>query len=191
ETVFLGLDVGVYGGHGCRGLVEEATDRSVPLAAWPCNFRTRQPACGLWGLSRSRLPCQRYSPTMTLRVPIAIAAIISTGLLHAQLNVSTAMTPTQLVENVLLGGGVTATNITFTGPASSRASFTTISSNLGLGAGVILCTGDATTIADNAASGVGTSTGGGSDNDLVMLSGQDINDASSLELDFVPSGDSL
>ena len=101
------------------------------------------------------------------------------------------MTPTQLVENVLLGGGVTATNITFTGPASSRASFTTISSNLGLGAGVILCTGDATTIADNAASGVGTSTGGGSDNDLVMLSGQDINDAAILEFDFVPTGDSL
>src|SRR5690606_36291151 len=101
------------------------------------------------------------------------------------------MTPTQLVEHVLLGGGVTATNITFTGPASSRASFTTISSNLGLGAGVILCTGDATTIADNAASGVGTSTGGGSDNDLVMLSGQDINDAAILEFDFVPTGDSL
>ncbi len=112
-------------------------------------------------------------------------------LAQAQLNVSIAMTPAQLVQNVLLGGGVTASNIVYTGVPGSRASFTATASNLGLDAGVILCTGDATTIPGMATGDVGTSTGGGSDNDLQVLSGQAINNAAILEFDFVPTGDSL
>lgn len=114
-----------------------------------------------------------------------------TSLTRAQLNVSIAMTPTQLVQNVLLGGGVTASNIVYTGVPGSRASFTSTATNLGLDAGVILCTGDATTIPGMATNGVGSSTGGGSDNDLQVLSGQVINNAAILEFDFVPTGDSL
>jgi gliding motility-associated-like protein len=128
---------------------------------------------------------------MKLRFLSAVCLCLVGTLVRAQLNVSIAMTPTQLVQNVLLGGGVTASNVTYTGTTGSRASFTATASNLGLDAGVILCTGDATTIAGAATTGVGTSSGGGSDNDLMMLSGQNIYNASILEFDFIPTGDSL
>lgn len=109
----------------------------------------------------------------------------------AQLNVSTVMSPQQLVEDVLLGSGVVATNITYTGDASSRGSFTTGTTNLGLAAGVVLSTGDVLTIPGSGSSAVGGGLQGGSDPDLVQLSGQTINSAAILEFDFVPTGDSL
>ncbi len=128
---------------------------------------------------------------MTARATVSFIAILSFGLAQAQLNVSTAMTPTQLVENVLLGGGVTASNVTYTGVTMSRGSFTTGTSNLGLSAGVILSTGDVMTIPGNGGGTVDGSTGGGSDADLVALSGQNIQSAAILEFDFIPTGDSL
>ncbi|MBS1548054.1 MAG: choice-of-anchor L domain-containing protein [Bacteroidetes bacterium] len=128
---------------------------------------------------------------MSPRLLFAGSMFLLSPLAQAQLNVSIAMTPAQLVQNVLLGGGVTASNIVYTGVPGSRASFTATASNLGLDAGVILCTGDATTIPGMATGDVGTSTGGGSDNDLQVLSGQAINNAAILEFDFVPTGDSL
>ena len=128
---------------------------------------------------------------MTARATVSFIAILSIGLAQAQLNVSTAMTPTQLVENVLLGGGVTASNVTYTGVTMSRGSFTTGTSNLGLNAGVILSTGDVMTIPGPGSSDVDGSSGGGSDADLVALSGQNIQSAAILEFDFIPTGDSL
>lgn len=110
----------------------------------------------------------------------------------AQFQVSTAMTPVQLVDNVLLGGGVTASNVTYSGVPESRGSFTGGAfTNLGLDAGVILCTGNISTIPGSAFSDVGGSTGTGGDPDLVTLSGQNINSAAILEFDFIPTGDSL
>ncbi len=144
----------------------------------------------LWGHCSGAYLGQCH-PSMNPRVLVAGSLIFLSSLAHAQLNVSIAMPPVLLGQNVLLGGGVTASNITFSGAMGSRASFTAANSNLGLNAGVILTTGDATTIGAPASTGVGTSTGGGSDNDLVMLSGQSINNAAILEFDFVPPGDSL
>lgn len=128
---------------------------------------------------------------MNPRLLFAGSSVFFASLTQAQLTVSIAMTPTQLVQNVMLGGGVTATNITYTGVTGSRASFTTGTTNLGLDAGVILSTGDATTIGAPATTEVGNSTGGGADNDLTLLTGQLINNAAILEFDFVPTGDSL
>ncbi|MBS1548056.1 MAG: hypothetical protein JSU02_11905, partial [Bacteroidetes bacterium] len=50
----------------------------------------------------------------------------------AQVNVNTAMTPAQLVQNVLVGAGVTVSNITYSGGTTSIGSFTTGPTNLGL-----------------------------------------------------------
>ena len=71
---------------------------------------------------------------------------------NAQLVIDAAPSPTQLVQNVLLGGGVTASNITYSGTADGRASFTATGSNLGLTGGVVLSTGIA---ADAADAGIG------------------------------------
>ena len=75
--------------------------------------------------------------------------IFKTGLIlctalsaKAQLTVNSTMTPTQLVQNVLLGSGVTASNITFSGPNAARGEFNGTASNIGFPGGVILATGD-------------------------------------------------
>lgn len=127
----------------------------------------------------------------------ALAAVMSFGL-QAQLVVTTNQTPQQLVQDVLLGSGVTVSNVTFNGvlnpatPQQGTGAFTTASSNLGLGAGVILSSGFAQNIGQGA-------TGFQSDNlvpnvsdpDLVAISGGTINNAAVLEFDFITTGDSI
>lgn len=123
----------------------------------------------------------------------------------AQLVVDESMTPEQLVQNVLLGGGVSISNITFNGGAAATleeqaGSFEApAGSNLGLVTGVILSTGRVASDPDNFVYGANGSVDdfassllqGISDPDLAELSGQEINDAAVLEFDFVPTGDSL
>ncbi|HPF90507.1 MAG TPA: choice-of-anchor L domain-containing protein [Flavobacteriales bacterium] len=144
-----------------------------------------------------------------MRNPLRTLVLLGVGLsspgIYAQLLVDGTMTPTELVQNVLLGGGVTVSNITFNGvaagPISEQAgSFTApAGSNLGLEAGLILSSGLVVSDPDNFNFGANgdvddfasNQMGGGSDADLELLSGQTINDAAILEFDFVPTGDSL
>ena len=64
----------------------------------------------------------------------------------AQLTMNNALTPTQLVNNVLLGSGVTASNITYTGASIARSSFSCGGAcNLGVSTGVLLSSGQAVT----------------------------------------------
>ena len=67
--------------------------------------------------------------------------------IFAQLSINTTTSPTQLVEKVLLGYGLKASNITFTGNSNlSKASFVykdvVGATNLGLSKGVLLSTGN-------------------------------------------------
>ncbi len=118
---------------------------------------------------------------------------------NAQLTVDVTQTPTQLVQDVLLGSGVTVSNVTFNGVASpataqqGTGSFTSAGGNLGLGAGIILSTG----FAENIAQG---QTGFMSDQpfpnyvdaDLQTVAGGiTTNNAAVLEFDFVTTGDSI
>src|ERR1043165_5071067 len=100
---------------------------------------------------------------------ISVLAILTVPL-RAQLSTSTAMTPTMLVQNVLLGGGVTATGITYTGDALAIGSFNGSASNIGLASGVILSSGDiANCIGPNNGSGISYSNMLSGDADLNML----------------------
>ncbi len=102
------------------------------------------------------------------------------------------------VQNVLLGPGVTANNITFQGTNEQIGSFTCTSCGLNLGYGLIMGTGNV-----NVASGpnnlMDASQGppdpaildAVSDPDLYELSGMDLNNTAVLQFDFVPTGDSL
>lgn len=111
----------------------------------------------------------------------------------AQLTTSTAMTPTQLVQNVLLGAGITATNITFTGNAQSRGTFNGASSNIGLASGVLLSSGNiSNAVGPNNQSGVSTAfnTPGDPDLDLIM-SPTTSYDATVLQFDFTPTSDTV
>lgn len=117
----------------------------------------------------------------------------------AQMNVNTAMTPAQLVQNVLVGGGVSVSNVTYNGvvvnlPQDGSGSFTNgNSTNLGLDAGLILSSGLASNIPGPSSYFGSDVLNTGSDPDLLAITtaGNSINDKSILEFDFVPNGDSL
>lgn len=110
-----------------------------------------------------------------------------------QLTVTTAPTPNQLVQNVLLGNGVTATNVTYVGNALARGSFTAVNSNLGISAGLILASGEADDTANPASNfaSTGFSFTNTVDADLTAISGFDVFDRAVLEFDFIPTGDTL
>lgn len=134
---------------------------------------------------------------MTRSFLVVFASLLLSIAVQGQLTVTTALTPQQLVQDVLLGGGVTASNITYNGvavpPANQpgRGSFTAASSNLGLGAGVILSSGKVMDAANGNAFFASSMNNTGADADLAALSGQLIKDRSVLEFDFVPTGDTL
>ena len=116
---------------------------------------------------------------------------------RGQIAVDATMTPTQLVQNILLGGGVTVSNVSYNGVASpgtvqvGSGSFTGVGTNLGLAAGLILSTGEIDNAVGPASNYSGDDNDTGSDPDLEDLSGGIINDRAVLEFDFVPTGDSL
>jgi hypothetical protein len=111
----------------------------------------------------------------------------------AQLTVNNSQTPAQLVQNVLLGPGVTVSNITFTGTPISRGSFNGASSNIGFNSGVLLSCGDiANAVGPNNTSGASEALGLPGDPDLdIIMSPTQSEDATILEFDFVPLSDTV
>ena len=117
--------------------------------------------------------------------------------------VNTAQTPTQLVNNILLGFGVTASNITINGsplsantPVSNITSFTNNNPAFPFNAGILLTTGNgigaqgpnnATSFTNNAPP---TSNVSG-DPELNALAAGTVTNGTVLEFDFVPSGDTM
>ncbi|MCC6841071.1 MAG: choice-of-anchor L domain-containing protein [Flavobacteriales bacterium] len=138
---------------------------------------------------------------------------------HAQLVINQTQAPTTLVQTVLMGSGVFASNITFNGDPGNVVAplFTTLgqigrfngsNTNLGLNSGVFLCTNNAATHLpgpNNQLMELGGGLGGGGfwtspDLDLSQLTGWpnwqvsgggNIGNKSVLEFDFVPSNDLL
>ncbi|MEN8224377.1 MAG: choice-of-anchor L domain-containing protein [Bacteroidota bacterium] len=112
--------------------------------------------------------------------------------IRAQLVVQNNLTPEQLVQQVLVGGGVAVSNVTYQGHIMMRGSFTNgHATNLGLDEGVILSSGNV--YEANGISTYNASTGYGQPGDptLTQVSGFNTNDASVLEFDFVPTADTL
>ena len=125
---------------------------------------------------------------------IALFIILSYTQSSAQLVIDNTMTPEQLVQNILIGSGVTATNVVFTGNvANAICSFTNGSTtNLGLDNGVILSSGIAGEAANPASFFASTNNGAAGDPDLDALPGvMGTNDAAILEFDFIPQSDTL
>ena len=136
---------------------------------------------------------------------IFISAFFSSITLNAQLTTSTALTPAQLVQNVLLGPGIIASNITFNGYANSIGWFHDGNSGtpgLGIDSGIVMTTG--TVMANDPTYGVGVgpqgpnnSTGSGVDNQtpgdpyLTTIAGTGTHNAAILEFDFIAQADSV
>ncbi len=115
--------------------------------------------------------------------------------LMSQLLVDSTYTPQQLVDSFLVGNGVSASNITYSGANVSIGRFSTGSSatNLGLDEGILLTTGSIFNApGPNSAPNKTTNTLGGSDPQLASLvTGFLVNDAAVLEFDFVPFSDTI
>ena len=115
----------------------------------------------------------------------------------AQLILTTTQTPQQLVNDVLLGGGVTATNITFNGAPIAIGKFVSQGTNIGLDSGVVMTTG---TVLDQGTD-LGPAgpnnqlqsfnNGAPGDPDLTAIAGNVTQNASILEFDFVPVSDTI
>lgn len=109
----------------------------------------------------------------------------------SQISVDYSLTPTQLVQNVLLGGGVSVSNVTFTGGAEMRGTFEG-NSNLGIDTGLILATGDiAVAIGPNDETSASDGGGVSGDSQLDALISSTTYDAAVLEFDFIPSSDTV
>jgi len=110
-----------------------------------------------------------------------------------------SMTVEQYVQNVLLGGGVTISNVQFNGGTASInneqvGSFNDPNSHIGLGSGLIMGSGNVQ-LAAQANTGSGSTLGGsgnmGTDTDLQSITPNQIYDQCVIEFDFVPEGDTI
>jgi len=111
---------------------------------------------------------------------------IFSGMVYGQPNItySGTLNPTQLVQNILLGAGVSASNITYNGSAvtanaiqMSARSYT--ATNFPFSAGIYLRTQG------------GTTTNVSNDPDLISIANGNPTNGAVLEFDFVATGDSL
>ena len=106
-------------------------------------------------------------------------------------DLSGALTPADLA-NDLVGGGITISNVTYTGADVAAGRFSGGSGIIGFDSGIILSTGSvANVVGPNAEDDVSTPNGTAGDANLTTLSGFPTNDAAVLEFDFVPVGSSV
>ncbi|HOH99896.1 MAG TPA: choice-of-anchor L domain-containing protein [Bacteroidales bacterium] len=118
------------------------------------------------------------------------------GHTKGQLVVTTGIPPAQLVNNVLIGQGVSASNVVFTGAGVSIGQFANgWLTNLGLDEGIIISTGDLTAtppVGSPVTQFASTGNGTGSNPLLAaLIPGYTINDAAVLEFDFIPESDTI
>ncbi len=116
----------------------------------------------------------------------------------AQLTVTTGMTPTQYVES-LVGGGITVSNVVYTGAPSQIGNFNGTASNIGFPSGVIIAAGPVTGLVGAAGTADAGQPGSGLSDPGLLSVAQSVtsnpqsgninstNDAAILEFDFVPS----
>lgn len=111
---------------------------------------------------------------------------------NAQLTVNGSFTPAQLVDT-LLGTGVTASGVTYTGNINCRGTFNGTMSNIGFSSGVLLTCGNLTNaIGPNNLSGASVGNGLPGDPDLDMIMSPTASfDATILEFDFIPTSDTV
>ncbi len=129
-----------------------------------------------------------------------LAGLFTLGIcasMHSQLTVDPSITAQDGVQNILMGGGVVASNITFGGVESSQiGTFECNGCGINLASGLILGSGAVTgAIGPNTSGSFNASPPSGSDGfgdpDLAALAGNTINNAAILEFDFVPNGDEI
>lgn len=134
---------------------------------------------------------------------INLSLILVSFSTYAQITVSNTQTPNQLVQNVLLGFGVTATNITINGSAANSNNlfgnvtyFTSGTTSFPIQSGVLLTTGNGVGAIGPNGSGSFTNNSPATpsvstDPALNYIANSGVTNGAVLEFDFVPSGDTI
>ena len=110
------------------------------------------------------------------------------------LSTNSAVTPTFLVQNILIGGNCfNVSGVTFQGNAQQRGSFSNGLTSVGFNTGAILATGNITVASGpNNDSGASGGYGNfGNDPDLDALTGGNLFDVAKLEFNFIPTTDTI
>lgn len=115
---------------------------------------------------------------------------------QAQLTVNTGLTIQDLVQNVLLGPGITVSNIQYSGDPGTIGAFSTgaTPTNLGLTSGIIMSSGlvnGTPAIGSSVVNFASTDNNSGTDADLQALTANTVEDAAILQFDFVPTSDTM
>ncbi|MFM7387639.1 MAG: choice-of-anchor L domain-containing protein, partial [Bacteroidota bacterium] len=133
---------------------------------------------------------------------LSFLTILHFSSLAQPINVSPTQTPQQLVNNVLLGAGVVASNITINGvpglantPFGNIAYFTNSNAAFPMASGVVLTTGDAIGAMGPNSGGSTTNPGNSqlvdTDPELNAIANGGVTNGVVLEFDFIPAGDTL
>lgn len=126
-----------------------------------------------------------------------ILTITASRMSFAQIVPTLTYTPEQLVQNYIVGPGITVTGVTFNGAPGTtlnpQIGFFSGSSSIGLDSGVVITSGVVPNIVGpNNNDGVSMAWGMPSyDTDLMAISAVGVNDPGVLEFDFIPTGDSV
>ena len=116
---------------------------------------------------------------------------------RAQLITNNSLNPQGLVQNILLGNGVTVSNVTYNGSPAAIAQFTAANTTLGINSGIVMTTGTTLPNGDgpqgpNDASGAGVDNNMGGFNLLSQaIQGTQTYNAAILEFDFIPYADTV
>lgn len=122
------------------------------------------------------------------------------GFVNAQITVQTGQAASSLVQNILIGNGVSAFNVTFSGDPDQIGTFNAAGSNIALPSGIVLSSGNVSSLV----SGGNPSTDYfGPGDPMILATAQSVtsnpaaalitstNDAAVLQFDFIPLGDTV
>jgi gliding motility-associated-like protein len=128
---------------------------------------------------------------MTKRINLMSAALMAiAATASAQMTIDNTLTPQQLVQDVLVGQGVTVSNISYTGDPMQIGTFLS-AGGFPITEGLVMSSGDVNNIPGAGGNFATGGPGGNGDADLDVISSAGTNDAVVLEFDFVPTGDSI
>ena len=123
---------------------------------------------------------------------IFVVITIPSFRINAQLLIQNNLTPQQLVQQILVGSGVTVMNVQYTGAINAKGSFSNgATTNLGINEGVVLSSGNVFSIPAAATVFASTNNGTPGDPQLNGLIPGSTFDAAALEFDFIPQSDTL
>lgn len=131
-----------------------------------------------------------------LKFTITSILLLTTVMSYSQLVTSGNLGPTQLVQNILVGQGVTVTNVNYNGSGGAIGSFTANNTSLGIEEGILLTTGTinsgpAGPYGPNDRPDAGLDNNAGGYAPLTNIVGTNTYNAAILEFDFVPQSDTV